>query len=182
MPSIEKFSDKLIYSCLILQGNRQYWGNCLEDDRNTFIASMLEAADYQVKDQTRWSISHGGKAAGEIDILVKDASGLPFTIIEALNLDSLSTDYLELHLNKIFKYDANGLSYNFILVYFEGKRFDTFCTNYFQFISNHTYPYPLVRSEQLTIDITDLKFSKSVHLRNHVEVNVFHIVIDLNKN
>jgi len=181
MPSIDRFIDKLVYSCVMLQGNKKYWGNCLEDDRNTFIASLLEAAGYRVKDQTRWSISHGRKTAGEIDILVKDVSGLPFTIIEALNLVSLATDYLELHLNKIFNYDANGLRYNFILVYFEGKKFDTFWQSYYQHISNHSYPFALIKAEQLPLHMTDLKFARTVHLRNQAEVDLYHLVIDLNK-
>lgn len=162
-------------------GNKKYWRNCLEVDQNTFIASLLEAADYQVKDQTRWSISHAGKAADESDILVKDVNGLPFTIIEALNFDSLATDYLELYLNKIFKYDANGLRYNFVLVYFQGEKFDTFWQNYYRNISNHSYPFIFIKAEQLPLDMADLKFTKTVHSRNQAEVDLYHLVIDLNK-
>jgi len=181
MPSIERFTDKLVYACVMLQGNRKFWGNCPEDDRNTFVASLLEAADYQVKDQTRWSVSHGGKAAGEIDIQVKELNGLPFTIIEALNLASLQTDYLVLHLNKLFNYDANGLRYNFILVYFEGKKYDTFWKNYYQFIAQHQYPYAVTKAENLSLDLADIRLAKTVHSRNGTEVILFHLVIDLNK-
>ena len=101
-PSINEFTDKLINACIKLQGNRIYRGNYSEDDRNTFIASILEASDYNTKDQTRWSTSAAGKSAGEIDIFIYDKKGYPFTIIEALNLASLKTDYTILHINKIF--------------------------------------------------------------------------------
>lgn len=180
-PSIERFTDKLVYSCSLLQGNRKFWGNCPEDDRNTFIANMLEAADYSVKDQTRWSISNRGKSAGEIDIMIKDTFNLPYVIIEALNLDYLNTNYLTIHLDKIFKYDANGLLYNFIIVYYEGRNFGSFWKNYLTFISNHSYPYPLIRSEPIDLGKADLKITTTVHLRNEKEVLLFHVGLDLNK-
>lgn len=181
MPSIERFTDKLLYCCIMLQGNQLYWGNCSEDDRNGFIATMLESADYKVKDQTRWSTSNGGKTSGEIDILVKDIFDLPFTIVEALNLDSLRTDYLALHLNKIFYYDANGLAYNFVLVYFEGRSFSSFWNNYKGFISKHSYPCPWLRTEDGSLPMADIGFVKTVHARNDQEVYLLHIVVDLNK-
>ena len=51
-------------------------------------------AKYDVIDQTRRGISSTEKCAGEVDILIEE-DGSPVTIIEALNLDSLNTHYLD---------------------------------------------------------------------------------------
>jgi hypothetical protein len=106
---------------------------------------------------------------------------LPFTIIEALNLDSLKAEYLTLHLNKIFNYDANGLAYNFLVVYFEGRNFGAFWKNYKGFVSKHTYPCLWQRTEDGGLPMTDIGLVKTVHIRNGREVSLLHIVVDLNK-
>ncbi|MFV8369509.1 hypothetical protein [Flavobacterium sp. LB2R40] len=179
-PSIKEFTDKLINACIKLQGNRIYRGNYSEDDRNTFIASILEASDYSTKDQTRWSTSAAGKSAGEIDIFIYDKKGYPFTIIEALNLASLKTDYTILHINKIFTYDTSGLECNFILVYSLAKKFNEFWTKYTMFISKHTYQYQFLSFEEINdYPYTDIKIGKAKHLRNGKEVLLYHIVVDL---
>lgn len=179
-PSIKEFTDKLVNACIKLQGNRIYRGNYSEDDRNTFIASILEASDYNTKDQTRWSTSAAGKSAGEIDIFIYDKKGSPFTIIEALNLDSLKTDYTILHINKIFTYDTSGLESNFILVYSSAKKFSEFWTKYTNFISKHNYQYQFLSFEEVNdYPFTDIKIGKAKHLRNGKEVLLYHIMVDL---
>lgn len=62
--------------------------NASENERNTFITSLLETAGYYAKEQTLWGESHEGKASGEIDIFIKNKDSEPLSIIEALNLDS----------------------------------------------------------------------------------------------
>lgn len=179
-PSIKEFTDKLVNACIKLQGNRIYRGNYSEDDRNTFIASILEASDYNTKDQTRWSTSAAGKSAGEIDIFIYDKKGSPFTIIEALNLDSLKTDYTILHINKIFTYDTSGLECNFILVYSSAKKFSEFWTKYTKFISKHTYQYQFLSFEEINdYPFTDIKIGKAKHLRNNKDVLLYHIMVNL---
>jgi hypothetical protein len=42
-----------------------------EDSRNTFIAEMLTARGFMVKDQTRWGGTLSGKRPGELDFLVE---------------------------------------------------------------------------------------------------------------
>jgi len=177
-----RFFDQLILACIKLQGNRIYWGKYSEDDRNTFIANMLEAGGYHVKDQTRWSKSAAGKAAGEIDIFVQDNNAFPFTIIEALNLDSLRADYLVLHIDKLFNYDANGFENNFILVYSNAGNFLNFWNGYYSFIQKHAYTHSFLNAEEITAyNYSDLKIAKLTHHRNGKQVNVFHLVLDLNK-
>ena len=125
-PSPARLNDDIIRSCLTMQSNRLYFGDFSEDDRNTFIGSMLEMSGYLIKDQTRRSKSETGKSAGEIDILIQDIERFPISIIEALNLSSVVKEYIITHINKIFTYDDNGLYENNILIYAKIKNFGTF--------------------------------------------------------
>lgn len=179
-PDLGSFLDLLVLACSRLQGNRMYRGACLEDDRNTFIADMLTSAKYHVRDQTRWSTSAEGRGAGEIDIYVQDNKGLPYTIIEALNLDSLKNDYLMLHLDKIFKYDTIGHPANFILVYCTAKRFGEFWKRYCEFIKTHSYPYPYRGFEELSVyESTNRKVCRTDHEREGGLTSLYHLVLDI---
>jgi hypothetical protein len=173
-PSIKEYTDKLISACLELQGNFS------EDDRNTFITSLLRT-DYEVNDQKRWSKSAAGKSAGEIDIFLFDSKGLPYSIIEALNLDSIKSDYIILHLDKIFNYDTSGLENNFILVYSNSKNFDSFWKRYIKFISKHSYQYEFKSfQENKTYSFTDIKIGEATHIRKGKSIKLYHLMIDLN--
>ncbi|MDJ1503499.1 hypothetical protein [Xanthocytophaga agilis] len=181
--------SNLIDVCLVLQGNKIYWQVSadgdndaeakLEDNRNTFVATVLEAKGYFIKDQTRWSRSNTGKAPGEIDIFIRDKNKRPLSIIEALNLDSLKEDYLKLHIDKLFKYDTTGLEHNFILVYVTAKKFDSFSTNYLNFIEKHIYKYSLMSVQEENYEYTDIKVFKATHLRNGKEIVLYHILLNL---
>lgn len=178
--SFEYILDIVITACLKLQGNKLYRGDCLENDRNTFIASMIESSGIRVKDQTRWSLSNQGKDAGEIDIFIYEKDGRPFSIIEALNLDSLKKDYLSTHLNKIFKYDANGFENNFILVYSTSKNFTKFWFKYFDFVKTYNYVYPLINLKEVkNYEYINIRICKTKHKRLDKIVNLLHLVIDL---
>lgn len=178
-PTMASFIDFILSACLRMQANRIYWCPCIEDDRNTFISDQLEASGYQAKDQTRRSTSAAGKAAGEIDIFVLDPKRFPFTIIEALNLTSLDKNYIALHLNKVFSYDANGNKANFILVYYDGHNFQNFCTKYYEYIANtHNFEYPRLLSKQYNAtDYANLKIYETKHTRNGNKVSLYHIVM-----
>lgn len=58
------------------------------------------------------------------------------TIIEALNLDSLDTNYLDRHLDKVYRYDTVGNVFNIILAYVRVVNFSKFCEKYFEHIKN----------------------------------------------
>lgn len=179
-PSSARLDDNIIKSSLLLQSNRLYLGDYSEDDRNTFVASLLEMSGYSMKDQTRRSRSETGKSAGEIDILIQDQDQIPISIIEALNLSSVDKSYIVKHIDKIFKYDANGLADNYILVYANVKNFGAFFNRYRDFVKAHTFKYPLLSiSEDKLLPFTELRKFTIVHNRNGKEVNVHHIVINL---
>lgn len=176
----EKFQDYLLAACVRLQSNRMYW-TASEDDRNTFLMQSLEAAGFVVKDQTKQSISSGGISAGEIDLLVMDNKGNPYTIIEALNLDYLDKPYLKLHLDKVWIYDANGFLHNYIVVYATAMKFGEFWEKYFAFIQANDYPYSFSSAEEIaSYGYTDIRIARAIHLRNGIEVLLYHFVINLN--
>jgi hypothetical protein len=172
--------DAFIFACTRLQGDRHYRGKFPEDDRNTQIATLLDASGYNTKDQRRWSKSAAGKFSGEIDIFVNDKKGLPFIIIEALNLSYLDKEYTKKHWNKIFKYDTTGLKNNIVLVYSTAKSFLALCSKYFLLIPNHKFPYQFISCEELDhYPYTDIKMGKSIHLRNGSEIFLYHIIVNL---
>lgn len=179
-PSVKQALDKLITACLKMQGLILYRGGAAENDRNKFVANLLESGGYLNKDQTQWSISHEGKMPGEIDIFLVDTDGKPYIIVEALNLDSLRADYVDLHIDKIFKYDVNGLENNVILVYSEAKKFNPLWERYVKYIKEHQYPYAFKSFEELAeYKYANLKVGKAKHNREGQEVFLYHIFVDL---
>jgi hypothetical protein len=179
-PSRAKFLDALIDSCIKLQGTKIYWA-ASEDDRNTFIANMLEADGYHAKDQTRWGQSNTGLSAGEIDIYVEEVDGKLLTIIEALNLTSIDKAYIKLHIDKIFRYDTTGLKENFILVYATVGDFENFWTKYWAFVTTHDYEYPIIASKELNdlYPFADLRLGRTNHRRNGRDVSLLHIATNI---
>ncbi|MBW3496194.1 hypothetical protein [Bacillus sp. FDAARGOS_1420] len=177
--SYDKLIDVIINACINLQGNQLYRDKT-ENERNTFLATCLDMAGFYNKDQTLWSKSNEGKTSGEIDIFVKKKNGLPFSIIEALNLDSLKKDYLELHLRKIFGYDTTGLKYNFIIVYSSSKNFSGLWKRYVDHIKKYKYPYAKIDYKEVEEYVyANIKVGKTVHLRNNQEIYLVHIMVDL---
>ncbi len=170
-----------MYASSKLQGDKKYWGKRVnENDRNRFLATIIEAAGYTVKDQPQWSKSAEGKDSGEIDVFITEPSGMPQSIIEGLVLDSLNQKYLILHLDKLFKYDTIGLENNYIIIYSLARNFNDFWLRYQNFISEHTYEYKFVGFKELAkYNFTDIKIGVAQHLRNSKRINLYHIMINL---
>ena len=182
--SIGKLIDTIISACLKLQANRIYKGDYSEDDRNTYISDLLDISGHQTKDQTRQGTSYAGKSAGEIDILIKDSRGLPFTIIEALNLVSVDKEYIRKHIDKLFNnYDTAGLESNFILVYANVKNFENFFKKYIDYISTkHSYKYTFKSGKELENYLyTSLKVYEAEHIRQGKKVFLYHVIINLSE-
>ena len=177
----ENLLGHLMFACSKLQGDKKYWGNNVnENDRNRYIATLLESAGYTIKDQPQWSISTEGKDSGEIDVFVTEPNGTPKSIIEALILDSLKQDYLILHLDKLFRYDTTGLENNYIVTYSLAKNFNGFWNRYHNFISKYDYEYKFLEFKELDkYNYADIKIGIARHLRNGKEINLYHIMINL---
>ncbi len=177
----EKIIKDLVSACIKLQANSIYYG-ASENQRNDFIRDLMETAGYDVKDQTRRGTSLSGKEAGEIDILIKEEQ-LPITIVEALNLSSMNTTYLNGHINKIYNYDTAGNEFNVLLVYVTANDFHAFCSKYIRHIREFSYPYPKITVEDITEDFpySDIVIFKTVLNRNNRETELYHICILLEK-
>lgn len=178
--SIKSFIKDLYNACIKLQGNPKYI-DAIEDERNDYIRDMLEQRDYDVKDQTRRGLSASGKSSGEIDIFVKK-EGAPFTIIEALNLDSLNKNYLSIHLDKIYSYDTTGNSFNICLVYAEVKNFAEFWEKYCDYVEQYNYPYPIIGFDK-KIDNeylgSEIKVMTTTHNRSGQKTLLYHICVKI---
>jgi len=176
--SEEAFVKNLVLACLNLQARRHY-SNANEDDRNDYIGDILGAIGYTVKDQTRRGSSSSGKDSGELDLFVSK-DGLPFTVIEAMNLDSLSTRYINKHLDKIFSYDTSGNKFNVCLSYVKTADFDLFWKKYSAHVVNYSYPAPLLSSDTSIDDengYSELRIIKTYHSRSGRKVSLYHICV-----
>jgi hypothetical protein len=173
-----KVLDDIVQSCIKLQANSMY-KDCIEDVRNDYIRDILSSQKYQLRDQTRQGTSREGKASGEIDILILD-NNMPYSLFEALNLDSLNTSYLKAHIDKIFKYDTLGYEYNFLVSYVKIKDFSSFWSKYIDYIKKYKYPYPLDSFEENVDDkyyYPNLKVASTTLLRNGVKTILYHICV-----
>lgn len=161
-----------------LQANYEYKDSS-ENRRNDYIRDLLDAMGYSVRDQTRQGTSNGGKEAGEVDILVRKED-LPFSIIEALNLSSISEAYICEHINKIYKYDTFGNSCNFIISYVKTGDFLNFWNKYLNFIVSFHYPFELI---EFTVpqknQYSELKWAVIKLNRNGIFTTLYHIVIHI---
>ena len=176
--SQEAFIKNLVRACLNLQA-RKHYSNASEDERNDYISDILWAIGYTVKDQTRRGSSSAGKDAGEIDIFVS-RDGLPFTVVEAMNLDSVDTRYINKHLDKLFSYDTSGNKFNVCLSYVKVADFASFWDKYSVHVSDYSYPSPILSSDTSIDDeygYSELKIMKTNHSRSGRTVNLYHICV-----
>lgn len=178
LDSQSAFIKNIVRACLNLQARKLY-SNSSEDERNDYIGDILGAIGYTVKDQTRRGSSTAGKDSGEIDIFVSK-DGLPFTIIEAMNLDSVNTSYIDEHLDKLFSYDTSGNMFNICLSYVKVANFASFWRKYSDHVSNYHYPSPILSSDT-SIDndfgYSELKIMKTHHNRSSRTVTLYHICV-----
>ena len=176
--SQDAFVKNLVRACLNLQTRRRYI-DASEDERNDYIGDILDAIGYEVKDQTRRGSSATGKDAGEVDIFISK-DGLPFTVIEAMNLNSVDTGYINKHIDKVFLYDTAGTKFNVCLSYAKVIDFSSFWLRYSAHVSNYSYTVPLLSSDT-SIDneygFSELKVMKTIHNRSGKKVALYHICV-----
>ncbi len=177
-------NDKLVFACSKLQGDKKYWGNkASENDRNRYVANLIEIAtlkEYSVKDQPQWSKSSTGIDSGELDILLIEKNGLPVSIIEGLNLNSLRTSKVSEHLNRLFNYDTTGLRRNYHIIYSTANNFISLWNRYKKYVTQFEFKYKLLKFEELNdYGFSDIKIAKSIHRRNTNDVECIHIMINM---
>lgn len=174
---IDKYIGDVMYSCIQLQSLALY-SEAKENDRNDFIAKILESKGYIIKDQTRRGKSNSGKEAGEVDIYIQNQSGFPFSIIEALNLSSFNSNYIDAHIDKIYKYDTTGNMVNVCLSYTNIEDFEAFGQKYFNHLKNRIYKNELVSFDiNETLPYSEIKVAKATHRRSGKLTYLYHIVV-----
>lgn len=178
--SITEFIDRIYHICIKLQGNSKYI-NATEDERNDYIRDMLGQYDYVIKDQTRRGLSSTGISSGEVDIFVeKDKAS--FTIIEALILNSMNTEYLAKHLSKIYTYDTTGNLFNICLVYAELKNFASFWEKYCNFVKGFKFHYPTISVDEnfdYVCNGSEIKIMTTTHNRSGQPTKLYHICVKI---
>jgi internalin A len=148
----------------------------------------LRSKGYVVTDQTRSGLAN--KLAGELDIMIRDFRQMPVAILEAMRLSSLGPENKTVfnHLNKLItKYDSNGLSVSYMLVYVQSSNFGHVWRQYFNYLENlHSHPLydekaasiigaaPLTNKSQRS----GIKIFSTEHIVKEELKRVFHLLID----
>ena len=177
-PEELKFINKMFLACVKLQRNPVF-NNASEDQRNDFIRDILETSGYHVKDQTRQGLSGTGVSTGEVDLLVMD-NDFPLCIVEALNLSSLNKSYLDLHLNKLYRYDTLGNKFNVVLSYVSIGDFGVFWSKYCTYIKSHVFPFQMKDFDETVLEAhnySDIKYMKTTHDRHGSKTHLWHICV-----
>jgi len=178
--NIDLFIKDMLKACVKLQSNIHY-RNVSEDTRNDHIRDLLSMKNYAVIDQTRRGYSATGKSAGEVDILI-EVDGMPFTLIEALNLSSLDTNNLSKHIDKIFGYDMTGHKFNICLSYVEAKNFGVFWEKYCKYVASYRYPHSLIDARieaDKDFPYSEIRFMVTTHNRSGKVTLLYHIAVKL---
>lgn len=159
----------------------------IEDLYNDFYKDALVFKGYRVLDQTRAGSSGSGKSAGELDIEICNDFGIPFSILEAYRLSSLTQDVIVNHINKLLhKYDTSGHEKNIIVAYCEIENFNDLITKYELFLKNdlNTHKdfekkYLIDTITEIATEKTDIRVFECKHKREGRKNSVFHIMIKI---
>ena len=129
--------------------NHSFNANSSENSINDAFRDMLFIKGYnEVKDQTRHGISSSGKDAAEVDILLTK-EGKEIAIFEGLKLNSVSTTYIDEHIEKaILNYNALGTA-TFVVAYVCSANFESFWERYSTHIENYEFPLQVKKSFQV---------------------------------
>lgn len=132
---VEHIKTDLIHISSMLVNRRNAIISETEDQTNDRYADALRLKGYRVADQSRGGDSESGASAGSRDIVINDLKNRTATIIEAFILKSLDKAVINRHVEKLTKkYDAEGNSRNFILVYSKSNNTNLW-SNYVQHIN-----------------------------------------------
>ena len=170
--------EDIIICCALLQGNYLYF-SALENDRNTYLRDLLDCRGYNAYDQHLQGLSAGKKQSGELDLVLL-WNGEKRTIVEALNLTYLDKQYIELHANKLFSYDTQGLPRLILISYVNIVDFDKFYASYYAYASKLPYIYKLASSPKEIVvkhSGTDLRVICTEHDRNGKKISIYHILV-----
>lgn len=161
--------------------------NLLNDD----LTDLLRTKGYNVTDQTRSGRSGGqGKDAGEIDLMIRSSRSVPLSIIECFRLDNCGSanTVIAKHISKLLSdYDTHGLSRNFIVVFFEGVKFERAWDSYVKYMNNlgnnesfnSQYPLSGFSRQPGLSPGENMKIGFARHEREGNEVEVVHLFLNM---
>lgn len=135
----ERLLADLVKACGQLQAEKHYWGT-KENPRNSYIRNALDNMGYVLRDQTLRGISGGETEEGELDLDIRKYKDVPWTICEALRVDSGSKTDWNFHLKKLLdNYNPNGLRFLILLTYVDDEKdkFDQIWNSFKDHIQGH---------------------------------------------
>ena len=188
MYSLDKIQNDLVeVSSRVLERKFQ---KRIEDLINDDLVDLLRTKGHNVSDQSRSGKSGNGIGAGEVDIMIRRANGIPVTIIESFRLQSCGSKNVVVaqHINKLLtKYDTHEIKRKFILVFGEAERFDNLWVNYSEYIKNLNNNYDFGDSYLLSgfsvrndlHEFSNLKIGVSRHENNGDTIEVVHLVLNM---
>lgn len=116
----EQLLKDLAEICLRMRGKRNL-NNASEDERNDDLRDALRYMRYRVSDQTRVGRGGTGRRAGSLDLQLLHEGDMPWTNIEAMNLNGATKKqlrYWENHLDRLMdNYNPAGLPTLFLVSY-----------------------------------------------------------------
>ena len=160
----------------------------LENLHNDVLTDFLRQKGYQVADQTRSGRSKLG--VGEIDLMIRQKDGTPFSIIETFRLKSCGKDNKTVaeHIDKLLhNYDTAGHERNFVIVYAEAKKFEQLWGNYKNYMGElngkpaFRAEYPLIKFEEKSeiSKKSNIKTGLATHRREGTIVEIYHVFINM---
>ena len=174
--------------CVQIQSNR-LMQDVNEDDRNDELRNALRNMRYYVSDQTHIGTGKTGKRAGSLDLQLLHSDNLPWTNIEAMNLNGATKSQLKYwddHLNRLLtKYDPAGLPSLFLVSYVNcaPETFHQLYSAYWEHMRFYEPPHTILRKGTLTeilpsgTQYSYLRVSRCNYDRGGTPVTVYHYFV-----
>lgn len=133
------------------------------------------------KDQTRHGVSANGCDAGEVDLLLLK-EGKEIAIMEGLKLDSVNSNYIDLHINKaINNYNALGTP-TFIVVYATAVDFSAFWERYLDYIRNFDFKVQIKKAlSERAFPNAAIRTADMILCRDGYDFPVYHVAVNIRK-
>ena len=182
-----------IYECVMtackqIQSRKIFWNNppdhiVSENDRNDEMRDLLSNRGLFVRDQTHAGRGEGGKNPGEVDLMIMSSPTDTKTLIEALNLNGVSKQRIEKHLDKLVNgYNDSGLRDLFLVSYveLEKREFPPFWKRYKELVSVLSAKDFSVKTQSIPEIDESLSWIKSIRITYDFEgeeMRVYHICV-----
>jgi len=172
--------NDILKACYKMQENKIFW----TADENTRTKQVLDllSSNYFTKDQATYGKSETGKKHGSVDGVITDNTQTEI-FIEAFNLNSLTKEVIQRHINKIeSNYDAKGLLNKYLLVYcnVQDNKFAGLYSAYLDYINSELeFKFQKFKVIGIETKYVNIKVIKSLHSREKTEVTLYHFLIKM---